>query len=290
MPAVVTLLFLVSITVSSSVPAQAQDSVSVTIWANTASVPDTMKPTSFVQVRGSAAVLGPWSPGSKAILSYVSGDYWRGTVKFKKGDTVQYKFFTNANSSLTSSIEHQGWENDLLDPSGNRILVVPTRDTTLPIQFVNGSPNKQNQYWRPYRESDSIDVLFRINMAGNESFNKNTQFMGVRGGTAPLDWGTSIVLTREDQHGNGGSRQYDGTNFWSTTAKFPASALASDAEYKFVILSANSPSAGVVAWEDGIRAAPDVKGGGNRFIAKGVTKDTTLAWKWWANAPFVPFK
>ncbi|HAL57014.1 MAG TPA: hypothetical protein DCP63_11220 [Bacteroidetes bacterium] len=264
--------------------------VNVTFWVNTSTVPDTMQSSSLVQIRGSIDLFGPWGPTSQANPVNVAGDYWKGTYSLQTGDTIQYKFFTNVNRTLPSGAEHQGWENDMLDPSGNRILIVPAKDTTLPVQYVNGSPNKQNQYWRPFKESDSLDVMFRVNMAGNESFNKNTQYIGVRGGTAPLDWGTSIVLKREEQHGNGGSRQYDGTNFWSAAVKFPASALANDAEYKYVILDGNSSTAGVVAWEDGIRAAPDVKAGGNRFIAKGVTKDSTLYWKWWANVPFVPFK
>lgn len=270
--------------------AQSSDSVNVTFWVNTATVPDTMKPTSFVQLRGDNAFLGPWGPSSKAILTHVAGDYWKGTFRFKKGDSFPYKIFTNANSALTTENEHAGWENDLL-PTNDRTLTVGNSDTTLPVQFVNGSPDKQNQYWRPWTASDSIDVLFRVNMASNESFNKNTQFMGVRGGTAPLDWGTSIVLNRESQHGNGGSRQYDGTNFWSKSVRFPASAFSGNIEYKYVILDANSPTAGVVAWEDGIRPAPDVAAGGNRTIlAAGAQADTTIAWKWWANVPFAPFQ
>ncbi len=270
--------------------AQSSDSVNVTFWVNTATVPDTMKSTSFVQLRGDNAFLGPWGPTSKAILTHVAGDYWKGTFKFKKGDSFPYKIFTNANSALTTENEGAGWENNL-QPTNDRLLTVGNSDTTLPVQFVNGTPNNQDQYWRPWTASDSIDVYFRVNMASNESFNKNTQFMGVRGGAAPLDWGKSIVLTRESPHGNGGSRQYDATNLWSASARFPASAFASIIEYKYVILDANSSTAGVVAWEDGIRAAPDVGAGGNRIIPVNAAQgDTTIAWKWWANLPFAPFQ
>lgn len=269
----------------------AVDYANVTFLANTATVPDTLKPGSFVQIRGSADVFGPWGMSSKTILSNIAGDYWKGTARLKVGDTIQYKFFTNAVSPLPLSAEHQGWEQNSTDASGNRILIVGRRDTSLPLQFVNGTPDNKPQYFKPYvDQADSIDVWFRVNMAGQESFNKATQFMGVRGGFAGSDWGKSIVLKREDQHGNGGSRQYDGTNFWSGSARLPKSAFTSNVEYKFVILKTAEPAGEIIAWEDGLRAAPDAQAGGNRLIltTPGVS-DTTLYWKWWANNPFVPF-
>jgi hypothetical protein len=265
------------------------DSVNVTFWVNTSTVPDTMKPTSFVQIRGDAPLFGPWGVGSKAILTNVAGDYWKGTYKLQVGDAIPYKFFTNANKVLPADANDKGWEGDLVE--GNRMLIVGPKDTTVPLQFVNGSPIKQTQYWTPYvNQKDSIEVWFRVNMIGNAFFSKNSQFIGVRGGTPPLDWGKSIVLTKESQHGNGGSQQYDGTNFWSGYGRFPKSAFASAISYKYVILDANKADANVSAWEENIKPASDVGGDGNRAIltSPGVS-DTTIAWKWWANSPFVPF-
>jgi len=274
---------------------QLRDAVNVTFLANTATVPDTLKPNSFIQIRGSVDAFGPWGLSSTAILSNVAGDYWKATVKLAVGDTIQYKFFTNANKApIPSSAEHQGWEQNTTDGSGNRILIVGSKDTTLPLQFVNGTPSNQPQYFKPYVDkTDSIEVWFRVNMSGQESFNKATQFMGVRGGfsgTDYKDWAKSVVLTREDQHGNGGSRQYDGTNFWSGYVRVPKSTFTSNIEYKFVIMKTASPTSDIIAWEDGIKPAPDVAGGGNRVIsASPGISDTTLYWKWWANNPFVPF-
>jgi len=269
------------------------DSVNVTFWANTSTVPDTIKSNSFVQIRGAANVFGPWSKDSKAILANVAGDYWKGTVKLKIGDTVQYKFFTNVNNPLVG--DPGGWENNSTsDASGNRIMIVGKADTTLPIQFVNGTPTNQAQFYTPYvNQKDSIEIYFRINMQGNESFDKTKQYMGVRGAfAAPYDgWGKSIVLTKESQHGNGGSQLYDGTNFWSGYTRVPKSLLASAIEYKFVIMDAPTPTANVLTWEDGIRPATDVTTGGNRqIIASPGASDTTLYWKWWANAPYAGFK
>jgi photosystem II stability/assembly factor-like uncharacterized protein len=270
----------------------ATDSVNVTFWANTSTVPDTLKASSFVQIRGAANVFGPWSKDSKAILTNVAGDYWKGTVKLKIGDTIQYKFFTNANKPLVG--DPGGWENNSTDASGNRILIVGSSDMTLPIQYVNGTPTNQAQFFTPFvNKADSIEIYFRINMQSNESFSKNTQYMGVRGAfAAPYDgWGKSIVLTKESQHGNGSSQQYDGTNFWSGYTRVPKSLMASAIEYKFVILDAPTPTANVLTWEDGIRAATDVTSGGNRqILASPGASDTTLYWKWWANAPYAGFK
>jgi photosystem II stability/assembly factor-like uncharacterized protein len=269
-----------------------QDSVNVTFWANTSTVPDTLKSNSFVQIRGSAPIFGPWSSGSKAILTNVAGDYWKGTYKMKVGDTIQYKFFTNAKSPLPSTANDQGWENNLSDPSTNRILIVGLSDMTIPVQYVNGTPKPQAQFFTPYvNQADSVELYFRINMQGNESFKKATQYMGVKGGFAGTyydGWGKAVVLTQEANHGNGGSQQYDGTNFWSGYVRVPKSTVASSIEYKFVIMDAPSPTAGVVAWEEGIRPAPDAPG--NRVISSNAgTSDTTLYWKWWANAPYAGF-
>ncbi|MEK6572078.1 MAG: hypothetical protein AABZ61_11950, partial [Bacteroidota bacterium] len=246
-----------------------------------------MRNFSFVQIRGDRPFLGPWGPGSKAILTSVGGDYWKGIFKFKKGESFPYKLFTNHNPSLTSEIEHNGWEQDLL-PVNDRQLTLGQQDTTLPLQFVNGSPDKQNQYWRPFRESDSVDVLFRVNTQGNEGFQKGTQLLGVRGSKGQLDWGNTFFLMQETQHGNGGSRAYDGTNFWSGVVRFPKVVANEIVYYKFVIHNAND-LANPAAWEDGIpHGPPDVEpgGGGNPariFTLRANTPDTTLYWKFWAN-------
>ncbi|MCX6135817.1 MAG: T9SS type A sorting domain-containing protein [Ignavibacteriales bacterium] len=274
--------------------AASSDSVSVTFWANTSTVPDTLKSNSFVQIRGAAPLFGPWGAGSQAILSNVAGDYWKGTYKLRVGDTIQYKFFTNANKPLPVASNDQGWENNSTDPSGNRIMIVGKKDTTLPVQFVNGTSKNQDQYFTPFvNQKDSIEIYFRINMQSNESFSKTTQFMGVRGAFAPPydGWGKSIVLKQETLHGNGSSQQYDGTNFWSGFTRVPKSQFASAIEYKFVIMDAPSLTAGIVAWEDNIRPATDVTGGGNRqILANTSPSDTSLYWKWWANNPYAGFK
>jgi len=256
----------------------------VTFVANASTVPDTLGKTSVIQVRGSKAPL-TWGGDSKVMMTNVTGDYWQASAGFAQGE-VQFKFFTNA-VSATGDNEHKGWEQDIL-PGGNRVVMVGQNDTTLPLQFINGTPDKQNQYFVPWGVSkpDSIEVWFRVNMQANESFNKSTQYIGVRGSAAPLDWGRSVVLTQEQQHGNAGSRQYDGTNFWSGFVRFPKSAVGTTVYYKYVILDANRPDANVVAWED-VQPPypPDVEPGGfhNRLFTP--FSDSTIYWHWWNNVP-----
>ncbi|MFH0990862.1 MAG: CBM20 domain-containing protein, partial [bacterium] len=271
------------------------ETVSVKFRVNTATVPDTMRPISYVQVRGGTSPL-TWGMTSPVKLTNVSGDYWEGTAKFvvTPATSIDYKFYTNHKSALLADDEHQGWENDLT--AGNRNLLfssVPkSKDTTLPLQYVNGSPSKQDQYWKPYvSANDSIAIMFRVNMQSNQGFNVGTQIMGIRGSLAPLAWDKTIFLKQETQHGNGGSQQYDGTQFWSTVVKFPKNSVAGTVYYKFVIhakVDANNPTSNAT-WEDGIlRTGSDIEPGGGSnpariFEFRPTMPDTTLYWKFWAN-------
>ena len=270
------------------------DTVTVHFMVNAATVPDTLRPISFVQVRGSLAPL-TWGMTSPVKLTNTIGDYWTGTANFvvTPGTTIQYKFYTNHLATITSNEEHQGWENNTTDASGNRLLTfnsIPAgKDTVLPLQYVNGSPTNQPQYWKPYTPNDtSVAIMFRVNMQSNEGFNKANQILGVRGSLAPLDWGKTFFLKQETQHGNAGSRQYDGTNFWSGVIQVPKSTAAGTAYYKFVIHNAVD-STNVAAWEDGIPHGPvDVESGGGSNPARIFSfapsmPDTTLYWKFWAN-------
>jgi hypothetical protein len=259
--------------------------VKVTFRINTATVPDTIVKNSFVQVRGSSPPL-TWGDNSQVLATQVSGDYWTASGTFASGAAVEYKFFTNGGGA-----KDRGWESDVA--GGNRRLVVGTRDTTLPLQFVNASTafTQPNQYYTPWTASpDSVAVMFRVNMEGDEGFGASGLLMGVRGGKAPLEWGRTFVLKREASHSNGGQASYNGANIWSGILKFAKSALSAGEkiEYKFVKTNSADPSAPVVEWEDNIRSAPDVSG--NRFftVASG-QGDTTLYWKWWRNVPPSPF-
>ena len=274
------------------------DTVTINFLINTSTVPDTLQPTSTIQVRGSALPLN-WTNTTGVSAVNIGGDYWTATAKFllNRGDTnrVQYKFFTNPKDSITSI--DVGWENNIvgaaIDSNNRSVRFGPytgNKDTTIALEYVNGRAVNV-QFWKPYVPSaDSVAVMFRINMQSNEGFSKTGMKMGVRGSVPPLSWSTTTFLTRENVHGNGGQSTYDGTNFWSGVVKFPKSTSADTILYKFVIHNIADDSAAAPSWETNISAAPDVIPGGNRFFRfRSTMDDTTLFWKWWQNTPIPPF-
>ncbi|MGE5313605.1 MAG: DUF4623 domain-containing protein, partial [Acidobacteriota bacterium] len=141
-------------------------SVKVTFLANIATVPDTLKPNSIVQVRGGSASL-TWGDDTQGNMTNIGGDYWQYSAGFPVGETFGYKYVTKTNAAAGT-----GWENDINQwGNGNRQLVVGQNDTTIALEFVNGSPNQQAQFWKPYTPSqDSIAVMFRVNMQNEENF------------------------------------------------------------------------------------------------------------------------
>jgi len=284
--------------------------VNVTFKANLATVPDTLGPNSVVQIRGttmtaagqarddqntdtlSTGVLLAWNGQSTMFMKNVGGDFWEGTFAIPTGIRISYKFFTNSSSDTVYSgadWEHRGWENslELMENvySGNRGLDLTTftgTDTTLPLQFVNGLLSGPPQFFRPYVETDSIDVWFRVNIQTYEDFNPETQVVGVRGAVSPGSLGDlssdrTLLLTQERRHSNSGQCNYDGRHFWSGQVRIPAESVSpgQTIEYKFVIMNiVDPPEAEPLVWEE----IP------NRAFTIPTTKaDTTLHWVWFNN-------
>ncbi|HOJ05197.1 MAG TPA: T9SS type A sorting domain-containing protein [Bacteroidota bacterium] len=262
--------------------------VRVTFLANTATVPDTLWPEqAVVQMRGDTAPL-TWDGSTGVVLTNIGGDFWTATVDFPANSTIQYKFFTNAVNAEGDN-EHKGWEQNTTDPSGNRILTTGTTDMVVPLQFVNGTPSNQEQFFRPWPpQSDSIAVWVRVNMQGWENFNPATDKIGVRGAAWPdylgnLSWAHTNFLTQEQPHGNGGSRQYQAENFYSGLVLIPKAEVteAQTIEYKFVIAGSDDPDADPKTWESRQ----------NRTFPIPMGKaDTTLQWAWFDDVAPVPFK
>ncbi|MFA5833385.1 MAG: T9SS type A sorting domain-containing protein [Bacteroidota bacterium] len=265
-------------------------SVEVTFIVNTSTVPDTLKGTSTVQMRGDGGASGgllDWSGKSSVRFTNIGGDYWRAKVRFASGKDFPYKIYTHAqpNVNETHAGKDNGWENNITtNGNGNRRMVVGASDTTIAVQFVNGSSAEQPQYWRPYVESDSLEVTFRINMANQEDFNPLSMKVGVNGSFQ--GWGTpsSFVLKQETNHGNGGSVAYLGPNFWSGTFKLPLKKANLDTlsapikyEYKFVQFNNATPT--TYKWENVANRSFEIKKG---------SADTTIYWVWWENVGVKP--
>ncbi|MDZ7399000.1 MAG: lamin tail domain-containing protein [candidate division KSB1 bacterium] len=256
----------------------------VTFLANTATVPDTIGPNSVVQIRG---VGGPltWNSASPIFMQNIGGDYWKATVEFKQGESVQFKFFTNSHDTVFPGVEweDQGWEGDLATSTGNRLLVVGSSDTTLPLQFINGWKHKAGQYERPYTTNDSTFVVWiRVNCQGWEDFDPSSQQIGVRGSnnidwgpTGELSWNKTYLLNQESDHVNKDSQQYPGHYFYSGPVHVPQKYAGAGIEFKVVVHNAGAPLD-----EDWSKLAynPSLQ---NKVALSGV--DTTVCWFWFDN-------
>ncbi|PLX25127.1 MAG: hypothetical protein C0600_12340, partial [Ignavibacteria bacterium] len=260
--------------------------VNVTFLVNTATVPDTLWPDqAFVQMRGDTDPL-TWDNLSPVVFQNIGGDFWSTTVAFPADSTINYKLFTNA-VDADGDNANKGWENDL-DPGGNRVLTTGTSDMMVPLEFVNGSPDRQDQFWTPWPvNQDSIAVWVRVNMQGWEGFNSATDKIGVRGAAHPdylgnLSWAHTLFLNQEQPHGNGGSRQYTAGNFYSGVILLPKDEVTEGQtiEYKFVIAGSDDPDADPTTWE-GID--------NRKFNVPMGMADTTLFFAWFNNVAPVPF-
>lgn len=197
----------------------------VTFKLNTSTRLDTIVPSSMVQIRGNTAPL-TWGDDSP-LMTNIGGDYWEVTHAFPEGTNLEAQYYATS------------WE----DMSNTALTV--TKDTVLPVRYFKRGFNNP-----PYTPSDSVDVWFRVNVAGVVGFDPATQQVGIRGDFSPFDWHYSYLLARE------------GTSmFYSGVAKFHPDS-ARNVYYKFYI-------------ENGAEWEP--MAGDNMFAMK---NDTTIVWKW----------
>lgn len=216
--------------------------VNVKMIVNTSTNLDTLKPEHIVLVQGESS-LGTtpaitWDNTTGISATNIGGDYWEAEFQAQPGDTIRFKFVTYF-AEGDPTFHWDGWEGPItgvpFESGGNRVLVVGSSDTTLPVQYYHGWEDQRDQYWRPFEnKQDSIAVYFRVNMGGSSEFNPETGLVDVRGGF-PLggepDWITINTLSREVNSVNGGS-------FFSGVAYVHVDSItAGDTEqlFKFVI-------------------------------------------------------
>lgn len=247
--------------------------VKVTFWVNTATVPDTITSRANIQIRGNEAPL-TWDNATGGKLNYVSGDYWTTTLEFESGTELRFKLFADSENDGNS-----GWEANLGTGSTNREWKVGNADETVPLLFYN-TVNGRDQFYTPFTDADKIDVLLRVNVAGYQDWNPATREIGIRGGVAPFDWGTSFKLAPEQDTQNAGQLNYPAANFWSGVAQFPKA--AADVPYQFVVLEKGTDN--VVLWENQLGGF----GGNRQLLLNTATPDTTLYWKWLGDVPPLP--
>lgn len=266
-------------------PATAQ-TIDVTFRVNMATNPDTLKPGHFVQIRGALnGQTGPvlpdgkvidWSSASEIVLEPVGGDYWQYTIRMAPDDTLFYKYWTGIDSE-TGTFHNGGWESDIASADGietnNRTFISGDMDTTLSLEYYNGTGSEQPQFWRPFEEKeDSLAVYFRVNMAGVTELDlfdpEANGPVGVRGDDQAsggvLNWGTTNVLLERETNS-----VMDGS-FWSGVAHIPADSVTAGSvqNYKFFV-----EDNGGIDWEG------DIPNRQFTYTASLIGRtDTTLHW------------
>jgi|GEM_PF-779161 len=239
--------------------------VNVKLRCNTSTCLDTLRTYHVVGLQGESkkGIAGFTNWSTTLNLTNVGGDYWETTLAAKPGDTLYYSFLTKYDATTFSKI-NWGWDGPIdngVDTKTNRMLIVGSKDTTLPLQYYNGGTSKVAQYMKPFAvKQDSIAVYFRVNMGG-VTFNPATQTVEVQGGIGSASWTKMVSLVRESGSVNNGS-------FWSGAAYLPKSGVAPGnlQKYQFVFRSPET-------WESsGDRSFTYT----NSVI--NVAGDTTLAW------------
>ncbi|MCG6960222.1 glycosyl hydrolase 53 family protein [bacterium BMS3Abin03] len=260
---------------------RAIESVNVTMIINTATCPDTLRPTDIVQIRGEStdSTTLTWNNSSPVIATNLGGDYWQATFQAKPGDEIRYKIWTGFSlSPETGTSFNTGWEGPInagTPSDNNRLFIVGNKDTTLALQYYHGDASTVAQYWRPFEQKeDSIAVYFRVNMAGVTSTGRFDPSVngpvGVRGGPVDtsniLSWDKSkLILSREELSSSSGL-------FWSGFVYYPLS-IAGDIQYYGFFIENDTDN----GWENNVSI---------RFFAV-PSKDTTINWVSFDNQPII---
>jgi len=233
---------------------QAQTPVKVTFRVNTSTVKDTLRSSDVVQIRGAIDGKGPsyngqvidWNASSTLIMKNEGNDTWSFDVMMTPGDKFNYKYwvgYRNKDGQIvnTETVPNTGWES-----SDNRAYTLPANATAavvLPTVFYDDI--------NPFTaiHADTVQVRFKVNVGravqdGLLNLSNANHKVQVRGGTKPLDWGSSTVnLTKEANPSNN-----VGMQFYSGVAKFAKKDLPTNGvvEWKYAIDRGDG-----VTWEDG---------------------------------------
>jgi hypothetical protein len=258
-----------------------EETVTVTFRVNTATVPDTLRGSDNVFMRGAfrPGATGDWQEGSyygqeiswgtTLPMTSAGGDYWVRELVMAKGDQIQWKYFPQFATGANTNSPDDGWESD------------PTRTFTVPMD-ADGPIVLDLAYWNrgiPFvAEQDSLTMFFRVNVGNDVALGRldpanPAHRVGVRGVPEvfgnPADWSaTAFYLDAEPVRA--GSANY----FYSGALRLPKAdlpAITGQFPYKFVVEGTS------VQWDDN-PGFPD----GNRFAPLSAA-DSTLRWVFFQN-------
>jgi arabinogalactan endo-1,4-beta-galactosidase len=262
-------------------------SVSVKLRFNTATVPDTLRPTGVLQARGEIKGIGSnllpsgelitGDANTQLLPKNIGGDYWEYQMMMYPSDRFEYKLWTG-HTSTNQTYWNIGTEGKILtyDSStlGTRLFIAGMQDTIVPLQFYSNSlATNVPQYWSPFQSKrDSLGVLFRVNVADLMNLGLFDPALHgpiiVRGDSVSSAGGLSstankLVLNQEPFG-------VANASFWSGVGYFPKTLIAAGTQIKYKFYIANSPFSGL---ESNIAE--------RTFSFP--KNDTTLAWQFFNN-------
>ena len=236
--------------------------VNVTFRANTSVIEGICDTLGGIDLRGTVT---QWGPGTN--MTNVGGDYWEITIQLAAGD-YEYKYGGQVVDLMTGT-ETDYWENDLPGAVGgapNRTLTVGDEDMVLDLDYVGVTQGEAH----PYLADDPAknDVLFRVNMGGLNGFNADEDHVYMVGAFPGPDGAENMwdpakyEMTREGE-----------SDYYHFTLSLDTIYAAT--MYRYTLGS----------WD----MSENVRGHGvfpdNENRGTAVNSDTTIAWKWWNDAP-----
>jgi len=258
-------------------------SVNVTFRVNSSTVDGVVDSTSGVDLRGTVT---QWGPGSNMVSD--GGDYWSLTVALEPGD-YQYKYGAQIKNQDGTISDY--WENDIPGANyvgDNRTLTVGSSDMTIDLDYLGSGPGGAGSYVA----SDSVDILFRVNMSENPDFDPANHILSMVGhfpnaGNDNMWSPGTHQLTRESET----------SDYWSFHLKLAPDYVTSSSAvdvagtgtlglhmYRFVVGDSWGGSENL--------NGEFITGNENRiFVVDAGLADTTVQWVYWNNkgpAPFEP--
>lgn len=289
-------LGLVALVAATALPASAQRTV--TLRMNSATMPDTLKPSQALagaQIRGQLASgtalpgggVIDWGGNTTVLPQNVGGDYWETVFQIPDNDLLNFKFYFEQAETLGIGGYEDGQNHQI--PAG-------TGPVTLDLHYFNKTNGDKPYDWRPFAAGgDSVAVWFRVYMrtvaAANKNYTRDDDALrvslrgdfggnnGVGAGGAITDWGSTAGapesrLTRESS-----DMSKPGYDLYSGLVRYPAASAGNVQNYKFFFEDTD------VTGDAGYEA--DINGGNRSFRIPAAGRDTTLFYSYYSNSPAV---
>ena len=253
----------------------------VTLTLNTATLPDTIRATEDIQIRGcledcpegqsalpGGDVIG-WSDVTTLRPVNIGGDYWELSFQIPEDETLYFKFYSSGTEARPNSLG--GWEDNPAE-GDNHMIEAGTGDVELALHYFQKGDARAYD-WTPFEsKEDSVGVWFRVYMnteeaAQNYDPEAENLVVALRGGppVGVEDWSMNLgTLSRESD-----TNVEPGYHLYSGAVYFPDDHVGEEYEYKFVFMKGD-----VTYWESSDNRA---------FVIPDA--DTTLAWQYFAQSP-----